>query len=114
MRLGVAVVISAMALAGAAEANPLWARHPDRDDMKRAFPREARGVREPGVVELTCKVNAERRLEDCAVTKESPEGVGFGEAALTLVPKFRMRSAVNGQKVAPGTVVGVPIEFDVD
>ena len=108
MRLAIAAAVAAMAAAGGAHADSLWAQHPQLGDIQRAFPK---GVREPGDVKLTCKATAEFRLEACTVASEDPPGLGFGEAALKLVPKFKLRKTVDGKPITPGTIVTVPIQF---
>jgi len=110
------VALAAVAALGwgsaASAANALWLQHPMNGDIEREYPRKARAKREAGVVELTCKLNVESRLEACAVKSETPPEFGFGEAALKLVSRFKMRKVVNGKEVAAGTEVTVPIKFD--
>lgn len=50
---------------------------------------------------VTCKVTREGEMPDCSVEQEAPSSEGFGEAALKLMPKFRMR---------PMTKDGVPVD----
>jgi protein TonB len=111
MRIAVLAAALAVSMAGTAQANPLWLQHPNADDIKKVYPRAALRNRDPAVVELVCKVNAESRLDDCKVKSEEPVGLGFGEAALKLAPKFKMRKTVNGKPVAVGTEATVPIKF---
>ncbi len=114
MRLAIAAAVAAMATAGGAHANSLWAQHPQAGDIEREYPKAARKAREPGVVKLTCKATAEYRLDACVVASEEPAGLGFGEAALKLTPKFKLRKVVDGKPIATGTIVTVPIRFDLN
>lgn len=111
MRIAVLATLLTVSLGGAAQANPLWLQHPNADDIQKVYPRAAQPNRDTGVVELVCKVNAESRLEDCKIGSETPPDLGFGEAALKLAPKFKMRKTVNGKPVAVGTEATVPIRF---
>lgn len=111
MRIAVLAALLTVGAAGAAQANPLWLQHPNADDINKVYPRAALRNRDTAEVELVCKVNAESRLDDCKVKSETPPGMGFGEAALKLVPKFKMRKTVKGQPVAVGTEATVPIKF---
>lgn len=111
MRVVVVAAVVALGMAGTAQANSLWQQHPNADDIQKVYPRPALRNRDTGVVELVCKVNAESRLEACKVKSETPPDAGFGEAALKLVPKFKMRKTVKGKPVAVGTEATVPIQF---
>jgi len=77
--------------------------HPSARDMADAYPRGALrdGVR--GRVVLACRLTAEGALTDCKVAEETPSGMGFGAATLTLVPYFRW---------APTYENGVSVEGD--
>lgn len=80
---------------------PRWARAPSRDEMARFYPGLASVIGVEGRVTLLCNIAATGLLRHCEVEKESPKALGFGEAALKVVPLMRMR---------PGTVDGVPID----
>lgn len=68
-----------------------WARRPSGDDMAWVYPDYAarRGI--DGSATLKCRATAELRLADCAVVEEAPEGLGFGEAAVKLGPRFKLK-----------------------
>jgi TonB family protein len=60
---------------------------------------------------VKCQVSAAGLLVDCTAVTESPTGEGFGDAALAVAAKFRMRPATkDGVPVAGGTV-RIPIRF---
>jgi TonB family protein len=79
---------------------PDWIRVPTLDDIADFYPRRARARGIEGRVVLDCRVAVVGRLKDCRVHQETPEGTGFGEAALELAPLIVAR---------PGTLDGVPI-----
>lgn len=84
---------------------------PSQDVLAKAYPVQALGPRIEGEVQLRCRVAFTGDLVDCAVDQESPQGYGFGDAALKLAPAYRMRpETVDGVAVDTGLVV-VPIRF---
>lgn len=50
-----------------------------------------------GQVTLNCMVNPDRSLGDCQVVNESPEGRGFGDAALKAATEARLNARRNRQ-----------------
>ena len=70
-------------------------------DIQRVYPLAARRARISGNVLLSCRIRLDGRLETCRVARESPEGQGFGEAALATVVHFR---------AVPPTEGGRPVE----
>ena len=63
---------------------------------------------EQGRARLGCVANVESRLEDCKVLLETPEGVGFAEAALAGVVHARVQP-----RTIDGTPVPSPVTFNV-
>ena len=80
---------------------PRWASQPSAAQMERAFPRRALTDGIPGTASLNCLVSAAGTLSNCSVASETPRGQGFGRAASSLTPFFRM---------SPGTVDGQAID----
>lgn len=92
--------------------NPSWITRPNGDDYARYFPRRALESNISGRATLDCLVAADGRLA-CTVTSESPENMGFGEAAIRIARQFRMRpQTVNGEPTAGGRV-RLPLVFRV-
>lgn len=65
-----------------------WATEPTADQIEAARPAAAPGR---GYVSLSCRVMPDGALSECEVKSEQPAGVGFGAAALTLTPRYRVR-----------------------
>ncbi len=86
----------------AASAEQIWA----------AFPLVPKRLRISGWSTLVCKVGALGLLEDCAVAIEQPAGLGFGAAALSLAPRYRLAPAVMAFG-ARRSSVAVPILFEI-
>lgn len=92
---------------------PQWLRRPTGGDLARVYPPAAvkRGL--SGRATISCRVSASGELNECEVIEESPPEYGFGEAALKLVPEFRMTKEIRtGQSVEGGTV-RIPIRFAI-
>ena len=70
-----------------------------------AYPRAAKGG--PGHAVVDCAVGTAGEPVDCKVARETPEGVGFGEAALKLSRFFRFRQPCPGERDR----VTIPISF---
>lgn len=84
---------------------PDWLVKPSAENMARVYPRAARKQRVEGRAVLTCVVDTNGFLSDCAVADETPKDAGFGNAALEVTGYMRMR---------PATTLGVPVESDVN
>lgn len=82
---------------------------PSREDVRRVYPLTALQRNLEGAAVIQCIVQSNRRLQSCQVVSEDPAGYGFGQAAVSLGPRFRVspRSRVN-------TVVVVRIDFLLD
>jgi TonB family protein len=94
--------------------NPVWAAAASFDDLARAYPAKAGGV--DGYVAAHCQVDRSGRdagaLHGCQIIKEAPTGKGFDQAALSLMPKFRLLpSALARAPSGPPLWVDVPVRF---
>ena len=107
LRMSIAGLMMASALAGGAAGEPIqagrqhhWARVPNGDDMARTYPRAAEdhGVSR-GKATLRCKLTDNGYLTACSVVSESPEGFGFGAAALRLADRFRLKDEAEGSEI---------------
>lgn len=88
--------------------NPRWVRQPR--DLARYYPARALARGETGQVVLNCRVDVAGALH-CAVVSETPEGWGFGEAALRIAQDYRMVPAMrDGQAVEGRYRMRVPFE----
>ncbi len=91
------------------DSNADWAAKPTATQLLGVYPTAARNKPPANArATITCKVNTEGFLRDCKVVQQSPENLGFGEAALALSPLFRMKPAIRGGKPQDGEVT-IPI-----
>jgi hypothetical protein len=91
---------------------PTWIATPDPEVMRDAFPREAaaKGVTH-GRGSARCVIAEDGALRDCAPAGETPEGLGFAQAAVRVAGGMRMNvwTAEGGPVV--GATIRLPIQF---
>lgn len=96
---------------GSTITDPDWARRPTGEDIARLYPGPAQRFEIEGTAVISCRVRVDGKLEDCSVTSEAPNDIGFGAAALRMTDRFEMRpKTLNGVPVADGTV-RIPLRF---
>jgi protein TonB len=80
---------------------PDWLTKPGPNEFNKYWPK---GVKISGGVTLTCIVKADGTLTDCKTSEESPQGMGFGDAALNMSQFFQMRPMlIEGEPITGGT-----------
>ena len=94
--------------------NPVWTAAASFDDLAKAYP--AKGGGAEGYVAAHCQVVRSGRnagaLLGCQIIKEAPTGKGFDQAALSLMPKFRLLPAALARAPSgPPLWVDVPVRF---
>lgn len=87
-----------------------WAREPNARDFARHFPRRALDTGTSGRVVLDCGIGGSGRL-DCSVASESPDGYGFGQAAMNISRQLRVRSSLPDGSPAAGRRLRLPLTF---
>lgn len=123
-RLGVLAILSCAtpsmvqaqptaAAAGPVIERPDWVRRPRAADLTRALPAEALRRGQDGRARMRCEVSAEGTLRRCVVLEESPAGLGFGAAALSLAPLFAMTPLKQDGRPVNGGLVAIPIAWDL-
>ena len=96
--LSLAPVIVAIALAGPALAQdgfvpPSWIAPPSPDLAAQLTPGFAAMIGQSGRATVECLAEADGHAFSCAVTSESPAGLGFGSAARLVVASGQVRAA---------------------
>jgi TonB family protein len=102
MKTGALTAMGAMALTIAAPtvgaaadgslARPSLVQRAKPSEVAEAYPKAASTQKISGDVELDCTADAAGRLTDCQVTEEQPAGMGFGDAAISLSAKERVKT----------------------
>jgi protein TonB len=91
--------------------NPDWIGKPTAAQANNAFPARAIRMGVSGRAELVCTVQVTGSVAGCTVASETGS-YGFGAAALSLAPYFRMKPrTVDGEPVE-GAKVRIPVDFN--
>lgn len=95
--------------------NPRWASLPSPDAMGGAYPPLAALIGVNGWAELNCTGLADQRLANCVVLDESPAGMGFGRAALSVTSDFRLEPRqIDGAAAKARVVFSVRFALDAE
>ncbi len=87
-----------------------WLRRPTDVEVSRVYPSLAMQRHITGNVGLSCLADQQGYLKDCVVASETPEGFGFGNAALEITAYMRMRPATN-YGIPVKSRVAIPVGF---
>lgn len=111
-KLGGVVAACAFALASG-EARAQWISSPTPQDLAAAYPAAAKAAGVTGRADLSCAVANDGSLEACKIALETPADRGFGAAALSLKPLFKMDMASPTGAAAKGKRLRLPVRFGV-
>ena len=114
MRFWLLPALVAMGGAQGAQAltiSPTWLQRPSAGDVAGAYPAAARAKEIEGFGEFNCLVTPSGSLRDCRVVRESPEGWGFGQAAMSLAGAFVVK--IPPAADARGQRLSIPIRFNL-
>jgi TonB family protein len=88
---------------------PDWARMPTADEMAQYWPAGSRGL--GGHVVMECTVTAAGAMDNCMINSETPQGHGFGDAALAMSSLFAMQPRTRDGVPVGGARVIIPVGF---
>jgi periplasmic protein TonB len=91
--------------------NPDWERIRNPPNILRFYPDAALRKGIEGKATIRCVVNAQGLLYDCVAISETPEGLGFGAAAVKMSILFKMRPKTKDGQPVDGGIVAIPINF---
>ncbi|WP_282009644.1 TonB family protein [Brevundimonas aveniformis] len=98
---------------GSGSAPPRLIRAPERAELRALHPRDALRSRRGGTASIRCRIRADGRVEACVALRETPPGLGFGEAAERSESYWRFEPpSINGRPVG-GQAVTLRVEFMV-
>jgi TonB family protein len=101
---------TALNILGVPAAPLRFAQTPTAAEFATAYPHGAAAVGLGGEAWLHCKVGDGGRLQDCDVSRERPQGAGFGRAALNLSRFYRLDPASPAAKAG---VIDAPVRFAI-
>ena len=87
-----------------------WLKRPSAESIFALWPPEAYRRGQPGKAMIECTVTVQGTLRACKVVSESPEGVGFGRAAIGLSPQLLMRPEIRDGKPVE-SIIKIPINW---
>ena len=90
---------------------PNWKRAPSQQDFLTVFPTAAMEAGKGGKVVLLCRITVTGAPTGCSVVSETPPGLGFGQAALTMIPQMLFNPAIKDGKPVEANAVRIPMSF---
>ena len=91
---------------------PDWKRKPTLEQMAAFYPVEALKARVTGLALLSCKVEINGLVSECNIISETPNGYGFGNAALKVVRISEFIPKIVNGVATPG-LIRVPMNFQI-
>lgn len=89
-----------------------WIVRPSDQEMRAAYPFQARSEKVAGAVLLSCRVK-HKRARNCRIVTESPRDYNFGLAAMKVVYKGRIKAPVLSDQDPETVRVSIPITFEI-
>jgi hypothetical protein len=71
-------------------AEPTWVRHPDSEEVFRAYPAFALKTQKDDQTTIDCAVSNDGELQNCTVVSDKKPGLGFDKASLGLAKLYKM------------------------
>jgi TonB family protein len=84
---------------------------PSSTDMAATYPSNASARGVEGTALMSCSVSDDGSLSECTVSNETPPGEGFGDAALALAPKFKLKPRTRDGMPIAGRHILIPLRF---
>ncbi|MGH6992870.1 MAG: energy transducer TonB, partial [Caulobacteraceae bacterium] len=112
--LAAAAAACAPAPQGGVVRQPAFLSAPSTADLLAAIPASAAQDGISGEADLACRADEAGYLTDCRVVSEEPAGMGFGEAALTLSPRYRLAPVSEAGVRVACREVEIPVQFSLE
>lgn len=91
----------------------VWVSAADPDAANALYPAQAKAAHVPtGHVTLKCVLQPQGKLGGCVVERETPTGLGFGEAAVKVAVMFRANPWTSDGRPVDGDEVRLPLRLE--
>lgn len=90
---------------------PRVLQRPEGASLTQIYPEQAQRVGATGSVKVQCRVLIDGRASDCIVLSETPQDLGFDDAAVELAHQFVFAPARLRGSIVSGASVSIPITF---
>lgn len=87
-----------------------WEYFGDHGVISHYYPRKAWDAQEDGMVYVSCGWDVRGKVSRCQILRETPEGMGFGEATIEMLQAVgRVKSKDRSRPIEPGEglVIGI-------
>ena len=84
---------------------------PEGVSLTAAYPERASRAGASGSVKVRCRVRLDGRADDCVVLAETPQDLGFDDAAIGIAEQFVFAPARLRGKSVDGALVTIPVTF---
>ena len=91
--------------------SPRWTRRLSDEEVARVYPEEAQQTGREGDTQVSCRIEPDGHLADCALQSETPTGFGFGKATMKLVGVLQLDMNDGAAKTMAGGKINIPIKF---
>jgi protein TonB len=90
---------------------PIWLNLPTSADFAAHTPDRARRWGKTGSAVMRCVVKYNGGLDHCVVLRETPAGLGFGAAAISMAGLFGMATQTTDGHPVAGLTITLTVEF---
>lgn len=91
---------------------PQWLSRPSPQEVYSVYPQRAARMGVSGAALLGCEAQPNGLLS-CMVLQENPIGLGFGAAAMQLVPRYRLQPRLQDGRSVAGLRLQIPVVFRI-
>ena len=92
---------------------PYWVRVPTGADIARVYPLAAQRSGTEGETRTECRITDGGTLTDCTTVSEIPVRRGFGDAAIALMQKFKMKTVDQEGRSVVGGTIRIPVRWNL-
>lgn len=122
MKLALALSVPVAVLGGASAhaidapvlTDTAWTAAPSFTDVAAAYPAKAKAKGQAGEVLLDCTLTGTGRIGRCSTVSETPGGIGFSQAARSLIGRFQGPTELASGRTVAGVHAQIAFKFTPD